>query len=203
MFGLTQKETRQLRALNTPRKIQNFINDLPPNYEPNGITCRSPRKALLYGKVHCLEAALLAALAFRLHGQEPLIVDLTTTKNDLDHVIAVFREHRSWGAVSKSNHAVLRYREPIYRTIRELVLSFFHEYVDDNGHKSLRSYTKPINLSRFDAQDWITSREDVWYIPEYLVSARHIPLLSKSQVKTLRRADAIECQAGQLTEWKK
>lgn len=203
MFGLTRDEWRALRALNTPHKIQSFINSLPANYEPHGDTCKSPRMSLRQGTVHCVEAAMLAALAFRVMGDEPLVLDLTTTKNDQDHVIALFRRHGAWGAVSKTNHAVLRYREPVYKTLRELVLSYFHEYTTDDGRKTLRSFSRPVNLSRFDDQGWMTAEDDVWYVPEYLADIKHIPLLSKSQIMTLRLADPIERQAGQIVEWKK
>lgn len=110
---------------------------------------------------------MLAAAALRMHGHRPLVVDLKATEADDDHVIAVFRQHGSWGAISKTNHAVLRYREPVYASIRELVLSFFHEYFLKNGKKTLRSYSQPVDLSRFDRRGWMTSEEDVWYIPEY------------------------------------
>ncbi|MFH1621036.1 MAG: hypothetical protein ABIB04_03050 [Patescibacteria group bacterium] len=202
MFGLTQNEIQKLSALNTPRKIQDFIDGLVPNYEIDGISCKSPRMSLKHGTVHCMEGALLSALAFRVNGERPLIVDLTTTQADQDHVITVFKMHGAWGAISKSNHAILRYREPVYRTIRELVLSFFHEYTNDDGRKTLRSYTRPIDLTRFDHLGWMTSEDDVWYIPEYIANSPHISILSKPQISTLRRADDIERKAGQLVQWK-
>lgn len=203
MFNYTAAELKLFQKLNTPRKIQHFLNTIPINFEEEGDTCYSPRQVLQKNKAHCMEGALLAAAILRFQGYKPLIVDLTATKNDYDHVIAVFKQNGYWGAISKTNHAVLRYRDPIYKTIRELVLSFFHEYFDDKGGKNLRSYTSPINLSRFDKKKWITSDQEVWYIPEYLVQAKHIPLLSKRQIALLKKPDEIEIRAGKLVEWKK
>lgn len=131
------------------------------------------------------------------------MVDLTAVKRDDDHVLAVFRQHGCWGAITKTNHAVLRYREPVYRSIRELVLSFFHEYFMDDGRKTLRSYSLPVDLSRFDRRGWMTAEEDVWYIPDHLADVRHFPLLTRAQIATLRRADPTEINAGKLVEWKR
>lgn len=144
---------------------------------------------------------MFAALALRLHGHQPLVLDLTSTKHDFDHVVAIFRQHKCWGAISKTNHGVLRYREPVYKTIRELALSYFHEYFLDNGKKTLRSYSRPVNLARFDSIGWVTSEDDVWEIPEYLSLIPHIPILTQSQIRTLRPADQIEIKMGKITEW--
>src|SRR5258706_1561416 len=110
MHGLTRDELRQLRKLDTPRKIQDFLETIPLNREPDGDTCLSPRRVLRERRAHCIEGAMLAALAFRLHGERPLILDLTSSFHDLDHVIAVYKQHNHWGAISKTNHSVLRYR---------------------------------------------------------------------------------------------
>jgi len=205
MLGLNEKELEVLKKLNTPKKIQDFLNKLEINFEDDGKgdTCMSPRKVLETGKCHCIEGAILAALALRLNGEKPLVVDLTSSKNDFDHVITVFQRNGKWGAISKTNHAVLRYREPVYNSIRELVMSCFHEYFDDKGKKTLRSFTNPVNLSRFDKFNWMTSEEDVWYIPEYLANAKHFPIVDKKQIAYLRKADDIEINAGKLVEWKK
>lgn len=195
-------ELRVLRALNTPRKAQDFLNALPQNHEPEGDTCFSPRLALRHGRAHCMEGAMLAAAALRLAGHRPLILDLTSTDDDQDHVVALFRQHGCWGAISKTNHAVLRYREPVYRTIRELALSYFHEYfLQSNGKKTLRSYSKPVDLSRFDRRGWMTSEEEVWYVPEYLCDVAHTKILNRSQIATLRAAESIERKAGEIVEW--
>lgn len=202
MWGLTKEEERELRKLNTPRKIQDFINKLGVNFEEKGDTCLSPRMVLKLKKAHCIEAAMLASLALRLNGEKPLIVDLEANSKDFDHVIAVFSKHGKWGAISKSNHSVLRYREPVYRDIRELVMSYFHEYTD-NGTKNLRRFSLPVDLSRFDYLDWITREGDVWEIPEALTRVKHFDILNKKQIASLRNIDEIEKKVGEITEYKK
>jgi len=200
-FGLAKKELSFLKSLNTPKKIQDFLEKLKTNFEDD--TCFSPRTVLKKRKAHCMEAAMLAAAALRINGKKPLVVDLTTTNDDEDHVIAVFRQNKCWGAISKSNHSVLRYRDPIYRSIRELVMSYFNEYYKDNGKKTLRSYSDPVNLSRFDKLSWMASEKDVWQIPTYLAEVKHIPLLSRNQIAGLRKADKIEIKAGKIVRHRK
>ncbi len=197
----TAAERRTLRALSTPAKVQSFVNALPYNAVRGNDTCMSPRQVLRSGKAQCMEAAMLAAVALRMQGRKPLVVDLVGAASDVDHVIAVFREGTHWGAISKTNHAVLRYREPVYRDIRELAMSYFHEYFLHDGRKTLRAYSRPINLARFDAQGWMTAEDSVWYIPEYLGDVRHFPILSKRQITRLSRADPIEITAGKIVEW--
>ena len=145
---------------------------------------------------------MLAAVALRFAGHKPLVMDLKSIEPDYDHVLAVFKEDGHWGAISKTNHGVLRYREPVYKTVRELALSFFHEYFLDDGRKTLRSYSVPVDLSRFDAKGWMTAEDDVWYIPEAIDDARHLPILTRGQIARLRKADLIERKMGKLTEWK-
>ena len=204
MDAFRDEEKILFKQLNTPQKIQDFIDTIQINFEPKGDTCFSPRMVLQQRRAHCIEGAILAAMILRYHGYPPLVVDLETTKDDFDHVIAVFKQHDHWGAISKTNHAVLRYREPVYKTIRELVMSYFHEYFkNETGKKTLRSFTKPINLKMFDHKDWMTSHKEVWYIAEYLADARHIALISKEQIKTLRRATPVERRLGGIVEWEK
>ena len=200
---IPEKQFKILKKLNTPVKIQTFLDKLPINFEKDGETFLSPLAVLEKGICHCIEAAVLAALTMRLNGQPPLVLDLMAVRNDFDHVIAVFKKGKQWGAISKTNHAVLRYREPIYNSIRELVMSYFHEYLDDYGHKNLRSYSLPVNLKRFDKLGWMTTYEDIDYIPEYLVKVKHYPILTRTQIRNLRIADLLEIKAGRLTEWKK
>ena len=195
-----EEELKMVKKLNSPKKIQDFINSLKINFEEKGDSCRSPRAVLKNKKAHCIEGAILAAAILKIHGFKPLIVDLEANNKDFDHVIAVFKQKGSWGAISKTNHAVLRYREPIYRTIRELVMSYFHEYFLDNGKKTLRRYSLPVDLSKFDKRKWISSEEDIWYIPEYLTTIKHFNILNKSQIKALRKADKLEIEAGKLVE---
>ncbi|KAA0206149.1 hypothetical protein EDM68_03310 [Candidatus Uhrbacteria bacterium] len=201
MFGLTKDELHVLRRLDTPRKVQAFLDEIPINFEPEGDTCLSPRRVMRERRAHCIEGAMLAALAFRIHGQRPLLLDLVSSDRDTDHVVALFKQHGCWGAVSKTNHAVLRYREPVYKTIRELALSYFHEYFDPTGFKTLRTYSRPMDLSRFDRDNWVTSEEDNWFVVNHLFDTPHIPLLSRRQIATLNRAHPVEIKAGEITEW--
>ncbi len=204
MFGFNKKEVEIFLKLNTPKKIQDFLNKIPVNYELHGETVLSPRMVLKENRAHCMEGAMFAAVALRFHGHKPLVVDLTSVKDDDDHVVTVFKHKGHWGAISKTNHAVLRYREPVYKTIRELVMSYFHEYfTNHNGKKTLRSYSMPVDLSRFDKKGWMTAEKDVEYIPDYLVEVSHKQILSRSQIALLRKADMIEIKAGKMVEWKK
>ena len=162
----------------------------------------SPRRVLATGKAHCIEAAIFACAALKINNHPPLLVDLTANKKDYDHVIAVFKKGNYWGAISKSNRGVLKYRDPIFKSIRELVMSYFNEYFLDDGKKTLRSYTLPINLNKFDKFNWMTSEEDIWFIPEHLVDAKHFPLLTKNQIFSLRKAEPIEVHVGKIQQWK-
>lgn len=203
-FGFDSKELEIFKKLNTPAKIQDYLNSLTINFEEDGDTCMPPRMVLKKGKAHCIEGALLAAAVLRFHGHEPLIVDMEANDKDDDHVVAVFKKNGKWGALGKTNHAVLRYREPVYRDIRELVMSFFHEYtLDEDGSKTLRRFSKPINLKRFDKLNWMTAEEDVWFIPNFLTKIPHNKILTKSQISSLRKADEIEIRAGKIVEFKK
>ena len=149
-YGLTATETRILKALKTPQRIQHFLDlEIGYNKEPDGETIRSPRRVLRDRVAHCLEGALLAAAALRLHGHRPLLLDLGSVRDD-DHVLAIFRLHNHWGALAKSNYSGLRFREPVYRTLRELVMSYFEHYFNLQREKSLRNYSRPVNLARFD-----------------------------------------------------
>lgn len=198
MTGLSREELATLRKLTTPRKIQDFLDTIPAAF---GETCRSPRMVLRERRALCIEGAMLAAAALRLHGYPPLLMDLKSIMRDDDHVVAVYKKDGCWGAISKTNHGVLRYREPVYRSPRELAMSFFHEYFLDDGRKTLRSFSSPLDLSRFDKKGWMTDEKDLWYIAEYVDLARHHPLLTKSQIAGLRPADKIEREMGRLIQW--
>lgn len=196
-FNLTKTEERIFKRLNTPAKIQDFLNKIPVNFEKSGETILSPREVLKQNKAHCFEGVLLASAILWHHGKKPLLLDLIAEKPDLNHVVAVFKENGYWGAISKTNHAVLRYREPVYKTVRELVMSYFHEYFTDNGKKTLKSFAGPINLSRF-GKKWVTSEAELWFIDKALDKTKHRKIL---RPKKLRRADKIEIKAGKLTDW--
>jgi hypothetical protein len=205
MFGLSKAELAVLKKLSTPQKIQDYLDALPQNHEKSGDTYLSPRRVLREQKAHCIEGALFAAVALWLQGEEPLLLDLKTVDVDIDpdHVVALYKKNGYWGAVSKTNHAVLRYRDPIYKTPRELALSYFHEYfLVSNGKKTLRSYSKPFSLKKFGTE-WITAEEDLWHIAEALDTAVHFPLIPAGHARHLRPASLVERKAGNIPEWDK
>ena len=193
-----------MQKLNTPAKVQDFLNGLKFNFEKNGETLKSPLFTLRARKAHCLEGALLGAYILSRYchlGFPPLILHLKTTKGDDDHVIAPFKIDGLWGALSKTNHAVLRYREPVYKNIRELVMSYFHEYFLNNGKKTLRQYSKLLNLNTFE-KDWATHRQDLWGIDEELDKIKHYDIAPKKVLKKLRKADKVEIKMGDVVEYK-
>ncbi len=202
MFNLSKDEEKLFKKLSTPAKIQDWLCGISYNFEKGGETCRSPREVMKHNMAHCIEGAYLAAAVLWYHGEEPLLLDLRSTKHDLDHVVAVFKRNGCYGAISKTNHAVLRYREPIYRTIRELALSYFHEYFLNDGTKTMRDYSKPFSLKKY-GQLWITDTEDLWEIGADLDDSPHYALLPKNMsTKSLRKADMVEIEAGKLVEYK-
>jgi hypothetical protein len=191
-FGLSPHDLRTLRALNTPAKIQKFIDDLTYQYAD---TALSPQSILRERKGHCLEGAILAAAALRVNGRPPLLMDLEAVHDD-DHVIALYREGGLWGGIAKSNFAGLRFRSPVYRTLRELALSYFEHYYNLRGERTLREYSRPVNLARLDRQHWMTSEEDVWCVPEALIAAKHYPLMPDKVARSLPRMDRRSFEAG-------
>ena len=188
---LSDKEWKILSSLNTPEKVQDYVGAIPQNFERNGGSCMSVREVLLTNRAHCIEGALVAALAFSLHGQKPLLMDLEANDQDEDHVIALFKRDGCWGAISKGNHAYVRYRDPIYKTIRELALSYFHEYYNTKGDKTLRGYSAPYELSHYRKEEWITGKNS-WKIAEDLCDIKHYPFITKKQEKHLRKVDPIQ-----------
>lgn len=203
MFGLTEKESGILRKLPTPAKIQDFLNEIPFNFEKKGNTHYSPRMVLKAGKAHCIEGALLAAAALMVNGEPPLLMDLKSARGDDDHVVALYRRNGYWGALSKTNHAVLRFRDPVYKTPRELALSYFHEwFMNEDGRKTLRSFSKPLNMKRFGTE-WVTSEKPLFWLDRELNALPHFPIAPKENMKRLRAADAIERRAGSIVEWKR
>ena len=189
MFGFTRQEITVLKRLNTPEKIQRFLDEeLAYNKEIDGETCRSPRRVLRDMTGHCFEGALIAVAALRYHGHPPLMVDLEAVHDD-DHVLAVFQQHGYWGAIAKSNYSGLRFREPVYRTVRELVMSYFEHYFNLKREKTLRRYSKPVNLGRFDKTEWMTAEEDLWFMGEYLLTIPHFNLLSPVTARQLTKVD--------------
>jgi hypothetical protein len=191
-FGLTLDAVRMLRGLKTPTGIQKFVDSLEYQYAD---TAWSPQRVLRERKGHCLEGALVAAAALRVIGHPPLLMDLEAVHDD-DHVVAVFREDGLWGSIAKSNFAGLRFRAPVYRTVRELAVSYFEHYYNLRGERTLRAYSRPVNLARLDRQHWMTSEEDVWCVPDLLIAARHYPLFPHKVAMALPRLDRRSFEAG-------
>ena len=175
-------ELRQLlKPLASPIKIQEFLDSIPYNTTERTL---SPLLVMKERMAHCMDGGLFAAAALRNLGHPPLIIDLSA-ENDDDHIIAVFREGNCWGAIAKSNTTVLRFREPVYRSLRELAMSYFDFYYNLNSQKTLRSYSQTIDLSRFDDRNWETTEEDLGIIGDYTYTVRHYPLLTKEQITSL------------------
>lgn len=191
-FGLSPADLRTLRTLKTPTTIQKFIDALQYQYAD---TAGSPRRVLRERKGHCLEGALLAAAALRVNGHPPLLMDLEAVRDD-DHVVALYRERGLWGGIAKSNFAGLRFRAPIYRTLRELAISYFEHYYNLRRERTLRAYSRPVNLSRLDSESWMAAEEDLWCVPELLIAAKHYPLFPHKVARTLPRLDRRSFEAG-------
>jgi len=188
-----------LRALRTPEDIQQFVIGLHANFEEEGDTLRSVRGVLRHRKAHCIEAAFTAACALWLQGLPPLLLDLTAN-GDSDHVIAVFKRGGGWGAISKSNHVWLRWRDPVYRSPRELVMSYFHEYTNKQ-RKSLRTYSLPVDLRRFPTDMWVTNDEDCWEVGAALCDVKHFRILTPAQARRLLPRDETELRADDLVQY--
>ena len=188
-YRFNRTEQKVLRGLTSPAKIQRFLDqEIGYNLEPGGDTCYSPRLVLRHQVAHCMEGALLGAAALRLLGHQPLIVDMEAVR-DTDHVLAVYRVRGHWGAVAKSNYSGLRSREPIYRTLRELALSYFEDYFNPQREKTLRTYSRPVNLRRFDRLHWMTEERDVWEIANHLCGIPHTKLLGPGMERRLAPMD--------------
>src|SRR3982074_887440 len=192
-WGLTRAELRKLRSLKTPHGIQRLLNDMPYHLADSAW---SPRRVLRENTSHCYEGALFAA-AVRVNGYAPLLLDLEA-EHDTDHVIAVYRVDGHWGAVAKSNYTGCRYREPVYRTLRELALSYFEVYFNLLGERTLRTFSRPVDMRRFDHLDWMTTERPVWFVAEYLLTISHTRLISRAQAKRLHRLDGRSFRAGCL-----
>ena len=184
-LGFTPKELRKLRSLKDPYGIQRFLDDMPYHLED---TAWSPRRVLREGTSHCLEGAMFGAAALRANGFPPLILDLEA-EHDTDHVVAIYRINGHWGAIAKSNYTGCRGREPVYRTLRELALSYFHIYFNMRRERTLRTFSRPVNLKRFDRQHWMTTEKPIWFIVDYLFTIHHYKLLRPEALQSVRRAD--------------
>lgn len=192
-FGLSAADLRTLRSLKTPIRIQRFVDELTYDYSDSA---RSPKRTLRERRGHCLEGALLAAAALRVQEHPPLLMDLEAVHDD-DHVIALYRERGLWGGIAKSNFAGLRFRAPVYRTLRELALSYFDHYYNLRGERTLRNYSRAVNLARLDSQHWMTAEDDVWCVTDLLMAAKHYPLIPDKVARALPRLDRRSFEAGQ------
>jgi len=199
---LTKAELSILKKLNTPKKIQDFLDTLPINYEKKKETYMSPRRVLREKKAMCIEGAMLACLCLHLQGKEGYLLDLKSHNGD-DHVVALYKINNYWGAISKTNHCTLRFRDPVYETVREVATSYFHEYFDvKTGEKILRSFSEPFDLNKFETS-WITREDEMFDIADALDESPHVNFFPKQNQKHLRHADKMELKAGNIIEWKK
>ncbi len=208
---LTPSEKKMFQKLLTPQKIQDYLDTLPVNYELAGETYMSPRRVLKAKTAHCFEGALFAAAALAYHGHKPLLMDLRTAHTYEDHVITLFSSEggsasggrKLWGAISKTNHPILRYRDAVYRSPRELALSYFHEYVESDGKKALREYSAPFDLARLPPKRWVVADDDLHFLVERLDKSKHFPIAPEKALRTLRDATRFERKAMDVVEWKK
>ncbi len=192
---LTKTERRIFERLTTPEKIQDYLNSLPYNAEDS---VQSVRSSIAAGRVHCLEGALVAAAILWYHNETPLLLDLQTTSDDSDHGVALFKRDGLYGALSSTHHSVLRYRDPIYKTMREVALSYFHEYFLDSGIKTMRAYSqKPFALSQH-RYDWLFGDDDLYDLGAKIDDMPHTPIAPSRTISRLRKADKVEREAGKL-----
>ncbi|MBI5553604.1 MAG: hypothetical protein HY917_02575 [Candidatus Diapherotrites archaeon] len=187
-FGFTPKELGFLKKLNRPVKIQAVL-DNQIRYNRKDDDCFSPRLVLRHRRASCLDGAVFAAAALRVHGFEPLLVDLRAVRDE-DHILAVFQKHGKWGAIAKSKFLGLRYRDPAYASIRELVMSYFNHHYNWEGERALRECSKkPLNLARFDSKNWMTTTEPLWFIGETIDAQPHQKLISPATARQLTRVE--------------
>ena len=191
-LGFTPKELRKLRSLKHPYGIQKFLDALPYHLADTGW---SPRLVLRENTAHCFEGAMFAAAALRANGFPPLVFDLEATA-DTDHVVAIYQQRGHWGAIAKSNFTGCRYREPVYRTLRELAMSYFDVYFNMRGERTLRTFSRPVNLARFDHLEWMTTEKPLWFVSDYLFTIHHYKLLQAGMAERLHRLDSRSFRAG-------
>jgi hypothetical protein len=201
-LGLTPREARTLARLDTPERIQDFITRIPMNFEQGGDTCLSVREVLRQRRAHCVEGAFVAACALWMHGERPLLVDMQASEIDDDHVVAVFKRGGCWGAISKSNGPWLRYRDPVYRSLRELAMSYFPEY-NKGPLKTLRTYSLPYDLRRLKPVQWVTREGSCWEVVDTIDTSRHFKLITKAQAERLRHRDRTELRTEALKEYRR
>jgi hypothetical protein len=198
---LTPAEARVFVRLDTPQKIQTFVERLPPNFELKGETCMAPRRVLKTRTAHCAEAAVFAAAALIYHGKPAWLMDIRALPSDQDHIVTLFKERGLWGAISKTNHAVLRWRDPIYRSPRELAMTYAHEYNLNGGKKSMLAYSKPFSLTRYAPARWLITPDDLYWLMDDIDDSPHLPLAPKHALRHRRRMTRVELKSQDVTEW--
>lgn len=197
--SLTPQEKNFLKSLSSPEKIQDYLDSIPFNHEKTGETCRSARGIMVHKTAHCLEGAFLACAALIMQNKKPLILNLKVKESDYDHVITLYKENNYWGSISKTNHAVLGFRDPVYKTIRELAMSYFHEYfLVSTGEKTLLGYSRPINIKRFGAS-WITSEMNLFPIAVAIAKLPYSPTVPKKNKDYIRLATALERKTASIS----
>jgi hypothetical protein len=198
---LTPSEHRLFARLDAPAKIQNFLDKLPVNFGLEGDTAMSPRRVLGTRMAHCAEGAIFAAAVLAYHGRRPLLMDIRALPSDQDHIITLFRERGLWGAISKTNHAILRWRDPIYRSARELAMTYAHEYCLPGGKKSMLSFSKPFSLARYAPRSWVIAPEDLDWLLVDLDTSPHLPVAPQGALRKRRRASRVEMLSQEVVEW--
>ena len=201
-LGLSPAEFALLERLDTPQKAQAFLYGLKQNFELKGDTCRPVRQVLRDGTAHCIEGAMLAACALWVHGEPPLLMDMRAVR-DFDHVVALFRRHGRWGAISKTNGIGLRWRDPVYGSLRELAMSYFHEYTNRRDHKTLREYSVPFDLRRLAPRIWVTGEKNAWAVAEALDELRHFKLMGARHLRAVTRKDPFERRVSALLQYRR
>jgi hypothetical protein len=182
-----------VNGLASPAGIQAFLDSIPYSTDE---FYRCPVRVLRERTAHCFDGAMFAAAALRRIGHPPLILDLLSNGRDDEHLLALFKDHGYWGAVAKSNFVGLRFREPVYRTIRELVMSYFEQYYNLEREKTLRGYTGPLNLKRFDRLNWMMADETMELIAQRTEAIRRVMLIDAEMEKRLSLVDERSYQAG-------
>ena len=198
---LSPAERRLFARLSSPQKIQDYLDAIPANFELDGDTTMSPRRMLKSRFAHCAEAALFAAAVLTFHGKDAWLMDLQALPSDQDHIVTLFRRRGLWGAVSKTNHAILRWRDPIYRSWRELAMSYAHEYCLPGGKKSLLAFSRPFSLLRYAPARWVTAERDLHWLMDALDESPHVPVAPAWAMKIRRRSPRVELRAQMVLEW--
>jgi len=198
---LTSAERRVFARLDTPQKIQTFLDKLPANFELDGDTVMSPRRMLRERVAHCAEGALFAVAVLRFHGKPAWLMDIQALPSDQDHILALFRERGLWGSISKTNHAILRWRDPIYKSARELAMSYAHEYCLPGGKKSMLTFSRPFSLTRFAPSRWVIADDDLHWLMEALDASPHVPVAPRRAMRRRRRSSKVELLAQMVLEW--